>query len=233
PQLHKVGEGYAAAHQNAAARLRIAAAARIQAQQGVKISERAVTRTVKQLYERMTCGPICKTQRWPHTLLLSAFTPKGYITRFDSILALCPKLFLLEDPTGMAAARILRGLATRLRAAEIPHIACPDPLLPRTLQGILLPGCNCAVLNVAEAPAKADTTTIFCDVHTGGDCPEWMAMAGEHIGSACESLARALKQHDEIEEIYNSAMDWKGVTAEGQKSLELVLNLRERFLEGK
>ena len=75
---------------------------------------------------------------------LGAVTWKGALCNFETVEALCRRVYELSDPYGMAHP-MLSQLAAGALAAGHDAILCPSPLYPDRLEHLLLPGLSLAL----------------------------------------------------------------------------------------
>jgi len=207
------------AHADAAAHLSVAGTALLRAQRTQTLNEKAVARTVRQLVDRLL-----DTTRAPYenqTMLLSAFTPKGRLCLTQTLAQTCDHVFVLQDESRLAAWRVLSLLVQALTVEEIGYIRCPDPLFADRTEGLLFPQCGLAILIEPPQSITTPCTLLHCDLHaTPVTNRDLMSLCETHQRAACLSLARAKTVHDELEKIYNPAMDWKAVDAHIARLIE-------------
>jgi len=149
---------------------------------------------------------------------LSAVTPKGLLTCFDTPAALCPRVILLDDPFFAAVSALLEQLKSAAERRGLPAILCPHPLSPDRIAHLLLPSAGVAFVS-AEKGGEAFSPTRKLHLKR---CYEQAALNTnknrtafekkcEHalLSAAVEALAEAKKTHDFIEIPYKSAMNFK------------------------
>ena len=80
---------------------------------------------------------------------LGSLTCRGPVWRFDTVAELCPKVYQLQDPYGLAW-----PMLERIRAAaagrDFRAVICPDPEHPDRIQHLLLPELGLAFVTSRE-----------------------------------------------------------------------------------
>ena len=149
---------------------------------------------------------------------LGSITHKGYLWRFDSVDALCPKVYELEDSWELAAPYL-----ARLHEAAVEQgwdtVLCMSPEAPDQAEHLLIPGLGLAF--VTSRPGmdygKKPYRRIRLDAMT-----EPVGKARLRFQSRMTALLReegvtALKEakasHDALEAVYNPYVDFDGVRA--------------------
>lgn len=157
-----------------------------------------------------------------HSRFISAFTCKGPVFLGDTVTALCPRIYTLDNDYGMAGAY----LDEIVKAAEergVGVIACPDPMRPDTLEAALLPELGLGFLAISSRRGYDGEVYrhVRLDALVDPDRirelrPRFRSasrMYSSLLTEAESSLAEAKKIHDEIEMIYNPHIDFKGLYA--------------------
>ena len=147
---------------------------------------------------------------------LGSVTHKGSVWRFDSVDALCPKLYEFADSWELAG----EGLA-RLHAAAAAGgwdtVVCPSPEDLNRIEHLLIPGLGLAF--VTSRPGmdygKKPYRRIRLDAmtETGGKTRlRFQArMASLLREEAVAALKEAKANHDKLEAVYNPYVDFDGV----------------------
>ena len=147
---------------------------------------------------------------------LGSITHKGYVWRFDSVDALCPRVYEFTDGWELAG----EGLA-RLHAAAAAGgwdtIVCPSPEDLGRIEHLLIPGLGLAF--VTSRPGmdygKKPHRRIRLDAmtETGGRTRlRFQArMAALLREEAVTALKDAKASHDRLEAVYNPYVDFDGV----------------------
>ena len=147
---------------------------------------------------------------------LGSITHRGYVWRFDSVDALCPRVYELDDSWELAGA----ALAVLHRAATEngwDTIACCAPEDPSRLEHLLIPGLGLAF--VTSRPNMAYGKKPFRRVRVDAMAqPEGRArlrfqarMAALLRGEGVAALKEAKAGHDALEAVYNPYVDFDGV----------------------
>ncbi len=151
---------------------------------------------------------------------LSAFTPDGWITFYDTLQALCPRIYAIEDEQGAAASLLLSELQQTAAADGKRCIACPCPLFPDDgPEHLLLPELGLA-FTTSNSFHKVDFP-IFRRIHASRflDAEQLRRrrmVLSFHRRAATELLqeatllcAQAKAVHDRLEQYSAAAMDWQ------------------------
>ena len=147
---------------------------------------------------------------------LGSITHRGYVWRFDSVDALCPRVYELDDSWELAG----EALAVLHRAASEKGwdtIACCAPEDPSRLEHLLIPGLGLAF--VTSRPNMAYGKKPFRRVRVDAMAqPEGRArlrfqarMAALLRGEGVAALKEAKAGHDALEAVYNPYVDFDGV----------------------
>lgn len=160
---------------------------------------------------------------------LGSLTCRGPIWRFDSVAALCPKVYQLQDSFGFAA-----PMLERIRAAAAAHgyraIVCPDPEHPDRIQHLLLPELELAFVTSREGmeytgPAyrRVRLDAMVSSAHAGR-CKARLRflrrMASALREEALTALGEAKTAHDALEGVYHPNVDFAGVDEVAQQEIE-------------
>lgn len=151
---------------------------------------------------------------------LSAFTPDGWITLYDTLQALCPRIYAIEDEQGAAAGLLLSELEKAANANGNPCIACPCPLFPNDgPEHLILPELGLA-FTTSNSFHKVDFPVLrrihasrFLDAermrrHRQRLCFLRRA-ATELLREATLLSAQAKAVHDQLEQYTAAVMDWQ------------------------
>lgn len=154
------------------------------------------------------------------TRFLSAFTPEGWITLYDTMQALCPRIYSIEDEQGVAASLLLSELEKAAVADGIRCIACPSPLFPNDgPEHLLLPHIGVAFTS-SNRFHKVDFP-IFRRIHVSRflDAERLRRhrlrlsflyrTAAEMLHEATALSEQAKTAHDQLERYSTDAMDWQ------------------------
>lgn len=151
---------------------------------------------------------------------LGGMTHQGELCRFETVDALCPRVYEIADSHGLAAAALER-LRDAAADAGFDTLACRNPDRPREVQHLLIPEKGVAfVSSTARLPypgkpyrrLRADAAAVLPRAEkarlrlTGRiEC----ALRDE----AVTVLRRAKAEHDALEAAYNPCVDFDGVYA--------------------
>ena len=160
---------------------------------------------------------------------LTGVTPDGTIALYDTMTALCPRIFVLEGDAPVAT-KLLALLRQRAATAGVLTISCPCALRPHCIEHLLIP--------------QLDTAFTVSTPHHGVDFPVYrrVAMARyltkpltaadkrrrrllqqtqtDLLEEAMALLASARDCHRREEQIYGEAMCWEQANAMLEKAWE-------------
>ena len=164
---------------------------------------------------------------------LGGVTHMGELCRFDTVEALCPRVYKLSDSWGLASAQLERVCAAAAEAG-CGVLACRDPDRPRELRHVLIPERGLAfVTSDARVPypgeayrrlrldAMADAALTHrerAELRLSGRLER--ALRAE----AVEALRRAKQEHDALEKAYHPYVDFDGVSAFAREEAASILN---------
>ncbi len=194
-------------------------------------NRRALRETVDEETLRTFVTRLAK-QEWDQTdavgqeevRLLSAVTPDGMHTFFETVQALCPRLYVLYDEYGAVAPKLLQQLKQLAVADGQRVVASPHPLFPETvIQHLWLPQIGTAFLTAnrwqpVDFPVyRRLHTTRFLD-HTylqehHNQLLFRTRAAKELLDGAVAALAEARQVHAALERHTADATDWETVTS--------------------
>ena len=165
-------------------------------------------------------------------VFLGGMTHKGELCRFDTVDALCPRVYELRDSAGLANGALQMLCAMAVEGGE-RVLACRNPDRPAEVQHLLLPGRGVAFVTSNER------------LPYGGEAYRRIrldAMAEETIGraekaklrflrrverelrtEAVEKLADAKRAHDALEGVCNPLVDFDGVYDLAHKEAQRLL----------
>ena len=166
---------------------------------------------------------------------LGGMTYQGELCRFETVDALCPRVYEIVDSYGLAAAALerLRGAAAE---AGFDTLACRNPDRPREMQHLLIPEKGVAfVSSTARLPypgkayrrLRADAAAALPRAEKAR-----LRLSGR-IESALRDeavavLRRAKAEHDALEAVYNPCVDFEGVYALAAAEAERIAKNAER-----
>ena len=148
---------------------------------------------------------------------LSAVSPDGYVTVFDTVSKLAERIYALEDSFGLGAT-LLEELKNRAVARGHTVYACYSPLLPDRIEHLILPDLGLAYVTTNKrVPLPFEPTRrIRIDAMIAPDTLRFSKqklrfgknlLAGL-IDEACNELAAANAIHNRLEALYNPAVDF-------------------------
>ncbi len=154
------------------------------------------------------------------TRFLSAFTPDGWITLYDTLQGLCPRIYVIEDEQGAAASLLLSELEKAATTDGKRCISCPCPLFPSDgPEHLLLPELGLA-FTTSNSFHKVDFP-VFRRIHASRFLDTerlrrhrqrlsfLRRAASELLREATTLSAQAKKVHDQLEEYSAAVMDWQ------------------------
>ena len=149
-------------------------------------------------------------------------THKGVVTRLDTVAALCPRVYAIQDSWGLSH-ELLGPLYRAALAAGHDLVACPDPNRPRALLHLLVPGLGLAFVTLRER--QEFPGEVYRRFHLDQLVDKklirqsrarlrfhrrvWQALLEEGIAA----LGEAKANHDLLEAVYNPHVDFEGVYA--------------------
>ncbi len=152
---------------------------------------------------------------------LSAFTPEGVRTFYETAEALCERRIVLHDEIGLAASLITGALCERAAANGYKVIRCLCPLSPEKTDHLLLPELSLGVFTSnayhpfgSEEERGVQCARFFCKtgMRQHKNRLRFTARAkNEMVAAAQKKLAEAKELHDRLERYYIQAMDFAAV----------------------
>lgn len=179
-------------------------------------SERALLRCVDRLSRQLFNGE--QGGGTDVRAYLTGVTPDGEVALYDTMTALCPRIFVLEGDAPVAA-QLMTLLRRRAAMAGVATISCPCALRPHCVEHLLMPAL--------------DTAFTVSNPHHEVDFPVYRRLSMEryrekpltafgrrrrHLFEQTQAellsegiglLAAARERHRREEEIYGAAMCWE------------------------
>lgn len=192
----------------------------------------SLTRRVEAILRRELRGGSGKPGRVDRAFL-GGLTHKGELCRFDTVDALCPKVYAFSDSYGLAAAALRRACESAA-AAGCDVLVCPNPDRPREPHHVLVPERGLAFITSTARlpyPGKPFRTLRF-DAAVQLSRPERakLRLTGRLERAlrdeAAEALAEAKHSHDALEAAYNPFVDFDGVYALAEQEAQRILGER-------
>lgn len=189
--------------------------------------QRYASRTAAKLFPRPNGQIGTESHRF-----LSAVTPLGIYPLYATLEAICPQLYVIEDPYGAASPLLLESLRCYALGNGLDVISCPCPLAPaREPEHLLLPQLGLGFITAnryhpaPSIPHKTVRASRFLDVDglraRRGRISFTRRAQKELLAEAAQSMADAKELHDWLEEYYVGAMDFSAM-----------MPLRQGLLEG-
>ena len=158
-------------------------------------------------------------------------THKGVLARFDTVAALCPKVYAIQDSWGLSN-ELLQPLYRAALAAGHDLVVCPDPNRPDALLHLLAPKLGLAFVTLRERQEFPGET--YRRFHLDHLVDKklirqsrarlrfhrrvWQALLEEGVAA----LGEAKASHDRLEEVYNPAVDFQGVYTLAEQEWERI-----------
>lgn len=149
---------------------------------------------------------------------LGSITHRGYVWRFDSVDALCPRVYELADSyelAGEAMEKLRRAASDR----GWDSIACCAPEEPERTEHLLIPGIGLAFVTSRPGMAygKKPFRRVRVDALAAPEGKARLRFQTRMVSLLREEAAAALKEakagHDALEAVYNPYVDFDGVRA--------------------
>lgn len=151
---------------------------------------------------------------------LSATTHCGTVSYYETVDALCKRVYALEDNYGLAHS-MLTHLLVGASAAGYDVIVCPSPLSPDRLEHLLIPELSLAFVSTSASSSyhKRPYRRIRMDAMADQELIHQnkarlrfsRKVSNALIDEAVASLAQAKAIHDELEALYNPHVDFDRV----------------------
>ena len=145
---------------------------------------------------------------------LGSITHKGYVWRFDSVVALCDHIYEFEDTWGLAG-NVLQKLNCAAKAKGFETVVCVAPEEPERIEHLLILDLSLAFITTRtdmEFAHKKHTKKIRVDAMLEEKKPKLqMRMIRELREDGVLYLQQAKTAHDLLEGLYNPYIDFDGV----------------------
>lgn len=155
-------------------------------------------------------------------IFLGGLTHRGDLCCFDTVEALCPRIYVLCDSAGLGD-ELLQSAARTAREKHFDVIACLNPDRPREWQHLLIPERGLAFVTTnARIPyegkpyrrLRLDAMAEERLTRTQKAKLRFMRRVEASLREeAVAVLASAKEAHDALEALYRPCMDFSGVTA--------------------
>ena len=157
-----------------------------------------------------------KADRRTARRFLGSITHKGYIWRFDSVDALCPKVYELADSWELAG-----EMLARLHRAAADNgwdtIVCCAPEEPGRIEHLLIPGLGLAFvtsrpgMEYGQKPFRRVRLDAMTEPQGKARLRFQTRMAALLREEGAAALKDAKANHDKLEAVYNPYVDFDGV----------------------
>lgn len=166
--------------------------------------------------------------------LLSAVTPKGIFTNYDTIKSQCSRVIAVYDEYGASSCQLLKLLRGYALGIGLDTTVCCCPLNTDKIEHLIIPEKElCIFTSNSYHPAPADVDRkIHCRRFIDSEKLRThrhrlhfnSRAAAELIDEAGVMLKSAKENHDDLEQLYIPAMDFDKVNAETEKITKQILN---------
>lgn len=230
-EIRQLTDSCKKAHQTVRRHLQAASALLLQnrQEQHLTLLDNKIQRTARGIAHREWGNTIARGGR-ALKRYLSAITPLGPLTFYETLQTLCPRIYTIEDECGGAGELLLTELTRLAVEAGLLCYRCPCPLFPQsTAQHLLIPalGLGFTVSNTfhkADFPAYRHIhASRFTDTEFTASRARMKfrrRAATELLNAATEAALQAKTYHDRLEEINCAAIDRDAF----EKTVEPLLN---------
>ncbi len=164
---------------------------------------------------------------------LGAVTWQGLLCNYDTVDALCRRVYELSDTYGLGHI-LLTHLAAGAMAAGYDAIVCPSPLYPDRMEHLLIPALSLAFVTSTPTLAYGKHPYRRLRLDAMGDADALRRyrsrlrfsrkVSAALLEEAVDSLAQAKAMHDDLEALYNPHVDFDRVYATAQQLIEELLS---------
>ena len=165
-------------------------------------------------------------------VFLGGVTHRGEICRFDTVEALCPRIYALIDSAGLGN-EMLETIVQAAQEKKFDVIACPNPDRPQELHHVLIPEKGLAFITTnARIPYEGKP---YRRLRLDAMAEEKLTRAQKAklrfirrvevllLDEAVSALSDAKKAHDALENAYHPCVDYEGVTALAEREINRML----------
>ena len=159
---------------------------------------------------------------------LGSLTCRGPVWRFDSVQALCPKIYQLQDAYGLAAP-MLQRLHAAASARGFSAVVCPDPEHAERIQHLLLPELGLGFVTSREGMAYTGPAYRRVRMDAMVSASHYKRFKARlrfssRVSNALreeglEALQEAKAAHDQLEAVYHPHVDFAGVQQLAEEEL--------------
>ena len=210
---YKAAYGRAYRHLKAARQVELDAAASVQRTMAWEKLDRRISGIITRELRRRGGEAGRITRRF-----LGSLTHRGYVWRFDSVDALCPRVYELADSWELAGGALAR-LCQAAADSGWDAIACCAPEDPARLEHLLIPGLGLAFVTSKPGMEYDGGKKPFRRIRVDAmAAPTGKArlrfqtrMAALLRAEGTAALGEAKASHDALEAVYNPYVDFDGV----------------------
>ena len=161
-------------------------------------------------------------------IFLGGLTHRGDLCCFDTVEALCPRIYALCDSAGLGD-ELLQSAARTAREKHFDVIACLNPDRPREWQHLLIPERGLAFVTTnARIPYEGKP---YRRLRLDAMAEERLTQAQKAklrfirrvetslLEEAVRTLTDAANAHDTLEAVYRPCIDFSGVTALAEEEI--------------
>lgn len=195
----------------------------------------------KQFYDEFKSpNANCAFGHFEKLRFLDAFTPDGHTFFSETINALCAKgVYIIEDKYDLAANEFLQKIKLKMIANNFDIISCPHPIAPKDrLRAVLIPSIEVAfiainpitekkLLKIKKTYKKINAERFFdlTALKEHKNSVKFYEKIILELEKDVEiNLKKALKNHDEIEKIYASSMNYSQVDKVSNKLIRDIIS---------
>ena len=168
---------------------------------------------------------------------LGAVSCQGLSCRFETVNALCRRVYELQDAYGLGAG-MPTALAAGCMSAGYDVILCPSPLFPDRAEHLIVPELSLGFVTSTPAlpypgkPYRRIRVDAMADAEQLRKYKSRLRFARKVqqalLEQGVESLAQAKAEHDELEKLYNPHVDFDGVNSQADEISKELLKLKTK-----
>lgn len=164
---------------------------------------------------------------------LSAVTPEGIFTNYETVSLTCNKVFAVYDEYGAVSDKFLKLLRAYALGSGLDVIVCPCPVMPEKTEHLIIPEIGLCVFTANEShPEPTDTTRkIHARRFTDNEKLRGhkhrlhfdLKSSKELTDEAVNMLKSAKEAHDLLENLYVPAMNFEKVDERAEIIIKEIL----------